>query len=438
MSDSMRLAVVIGMAMVLHKGPVSFGLVSYLVSRNCPLSLVWQVCRLTGPLMHTLYGRFARRLLYSNTRVNRPPMSLPYWAAQTRELDEPADFISEIMTCARHFRPFKPENRMNRGRFNRYCCAHSCCGRWPRCWSRPHVRLIQFAVAIGMAMVLHQGPVSFVLVSYVVARSCPLFTHLAGASPYRISHAYLGLQNCFSCFLFSIVEVKWPPHVRSDLFCDVLPPPACGRCSPRSYSINRCPLLGSVTESCHSPIVDCCPFLPPTLKRVSHLRHLLPVTASTCAGLAHLLSEVPSSQSSIVLAPSPGKWHERRLGECGPVGLVLCREFSVRSTYQSTFLSRVSHIRESLRTTRMQDLLIFSATSPLVAIASYLLLRQATGFGGAVGVALSVLFSAGTFVYAACVHLLPHASNLSTARLATLAVAAGVPCLLNSLGLHHH
>jgi hypothetical protein len=55
---------------------------------------------------------------YSKTRLNRPPMSPPYWAGQTREPDESADFISEIMKCARHFRPFKQENRINRGWFN--------------------------------------------------------------------------------------------------------------------------------------------------------------------------------------------------------------------------------------------------------------------------------------------------------------------------------
>jgi hypothetical protein len=59
---------------------------------------------------------FARK--YSNTWLNRPPMSPPYWAGQTREPDSPADFISEVMKCARHFGPFKPENRIYRGRFN--------------------------------------------------------------------------------------------------------------------------------------------------------------------------------------------------------------------------------------------------------------------------------------------------------------------------------
>lgn len=45
MSDSMRLAVAIGMAMVLHKGPVAFGLVSFLLSQGCSLAAVWQVRR---------------------------------------------------------------------------------------------------------------------------------------------------------------------------------------------------------------------------------------------------------------------------------------------------------------------------------------------------------------------------------------------------------
>jgi solute carrier family 39 (zinc transporter), member 9 len=87
----------------------------------------------------------------------------------------------------------------------------------------------------------------------------------------------------------------------------------------------------------------------------------------------------------------------------------------------------------------MQDLLIFSGASPLVAVASYLLLRQAASLGdNSASVALSVLFSAGTFLYAACVHLLPNASNLNAARLATLTLAAAVPCIFNSVGLHHH
>jgi hypothetical protein len=51
MSDSIRLAVAIGVAMVLHKGPVAFGLVSYLLTRNCPLSTIWQVRHPTLPYL---------------------------------------------------------------------------------------------------------------------------------------------------------------------------------------------------------------------------------------------------------------------------------------------------------------------------------------------------------------------------------------------------
>jgi zinc transporter ZupT len=43
MSESLRLAVAIGMAMVLHKGPVAFGFVSFLMSQGCSVSDVWRV-----------------------------------------------------------------------------------------------------------------------------------------------------------------------------------------------------------------------------------------------------------------------------------------------------------------------------------------------------------------------------------------------------------
>lgn len=43
MSDSLRLALAIGMAMVLHKGPVAFGLISFLQSQGCHSQAIWQV-----------------------------------------------------------------------------------------------------------------------------------------------------------------------------------------------------------------------------------------------------------------------------------------------------------------------------------------------------------------------------------------------------------
>ena len=43
MSDSLRLAVTIGIAMVLHKGPVAFGLISFFLSQGCSLPSIYQV-----------------------------------------------------------------------------------------------------------------------------------------------------------------------------------------------------------------------------------------------------------------------------------------------------------------------------------------------------------------------------------------------------------
>ena len=82
---------------------------------------------------------------------------------------------------------------------------------------------------------------------------------------------------------------------------------------------------------------------------------------------------------------------------------------------------------------------MFSAASPVVAVAAFLALRGAVGVSGSsAGVVLSVLFSGGTFLYAACVHLLPAAGSLDAWRFITLAVAAAVPCAFGALGLHHH
>ena len=66
-------------------------------------------------------------------------------------------------------------------------------------------------------------------------------------------------------------------------------------------------------------------------------------------------------------------------------------------------------------------------------------MRWLTGLSGsAYGVALCILFSAGTFLYAACVHLLPDAKNFTGPKLGTLVAAAALPCVITSLGGHHH
>jgi solute carrier family 39 (zinc transporter), member 9 len=63
-SPSMKLAVAVGMAMVLHKGPVALGLGSYLVSQKCSTAVVIQVT-LLAPLTETisLLSRGQRRFL---------------------------------------------------------------------------------------------------------------------------------------------------------------------------------------------------------------------------------------------------------------------------------------------------------------------------------------------------------------------------------------
>lgn len=43
LSPSTRLAITLGAAMVLHKGPVAFGLSAYLLSQHVPAATVWMV-----------------------------------------------------------------------------------------------------------------------------------------------------------------------------------------------------------------------------------------------------------------------------------------------------------------------------------------------------------------------------------------------------------
>lgn len=51
MSTSVRLAVTIGFAMILHKGPVALGLSAYLVGQHVSATAVLRVCRLSNYLV---------------------------------------------------------------------------------------------------------------------------------------------------------------------------------------------------------------------------------------------------------------------------------------------------------------------------------------------------------------------------------------------------
>lgn len=88
----------------------------------------------------------------------------------------------------------------------------------------------------------------------------------------------------------------------------------------------------------------------------------------------------------------------------------------------------------------LQDLLLFSVTSPIAALLSYALLRQANSSSSGTFVAMCVLFSAGTFVYAAAVHMMPDFSGKShtISGVLVLCLGAVIPCLINLLDLHDH
>eukprot|EP00877_Chromochloris_zofingiensis_P005743 jgi/Chrzof1/1516/Cz10g10210.t1 len=87
-----------------------------------------------------------------------------------------------------------------------------------------------------------------------------------------------------------------------------------------------------------------------------------------------------------------------------------------------------------------KGLLVFAATSPIMALLTYLTLSHAPGMTSDGSVALCVLFSGGTVLYAACIHILPalmgpHGS-LSSSKLLALTVGMVLPMVL-SLTIHH-
>jgi zinc transporter ZupT len=93
-------------------------------------------------------------------------------------------------------------------------------------------------------------------------------------------------------------------------------------------------------------------------------------------------------------------------------------------------------------TRRHQALLLFCAMSPVTAVATYLLFGQLPGVTSQLNVALCVLFSGGTFLYAACVHIFPSVLGSSgmvpNRQLPALVVGAALPLLLSTLVPHHH
>ena len=87
-------------------------------------------------------------------------------------------------------------------------------------------------------------------------------------------------------------------------------------------------------------------------------------------------------------------------------------------------------------------LLIFSSASPTTAFVTYGLIAAIPALSSPSATALCVLFSGGTFLYAACMHILPevvgHDASLSTAQVAAVLSGAVLPLLLSLAVPHSH
>lgn len=87
-------------------------------------------------------------------------------------------------------------------------------------------------------------------------------------------------------------------------------------------------------------------------------------------------------------------------------------------------------------------LLAFSAASPVVALLTYALIGAIPALSSGAATALCVLFSGGTFLYAACVHILPeilgHETSLSAAQVAAVVSGSVLPLLLAMTQPHSH
>lgn len=87
-------------------------------------------------------------------------------------------------------------------------------------------------------------------------------------------------------------------------------------------------------------------------------------------------------------------------------------------------------------------LLAFSLASPFSALLTYALIGAIPALSSASSTALCVLFSGGTFLYAACMHILPevvgHDASLSMVQLAAVLCSSILPLLLTIVTPHAH
>jgi len=90
-----------------------------------------------------------------------------------------------------------------------------------------------------------------------------------------------------------------------------------------------------------------------------------------------------------------------------------------------------------------RTLVMFSVAAPAATLATYGLLGSLTFLSSPTAVALCVIFSGGTFLYAATMHILPevlasggNGGRMSSAQLAAVTVGSLLPVVL-SWGHHH-
>jgi len=87
-----------------------------------------------------------------------------------------------------------------------------------------------------------------------------------------------------------------------------------------------------------------------------------------------------------------------------------------------------------------RGILLFSAASPIVALLTYAVLRHIPMLSTPFAIALCVIFSGGTFLYAACIHILPEVKgtnhSFTTVQLVGLVVGSFLPLALSSFHSH--
>merc|ERR1712130_296636 len=87
-------------------------------------------------------------------------------------------------------------------------------------------------------------------------------------------------------------------------------------------------------------------------------------------------------------------------------------------------------------------LVIFAASAPLMALTTYWVLVLLPGLSSPVAVALWLSASGGTFLYASCMHVLPHVASsghrLTNSQVLAVIAGCAVPVGIQFASKHHH